>query len=155
MLDTSLHASENSHDYADGPMFVTMTVDDQMMGIEVKHVRDVLREQSVTPVPLAPPEVAGSLNLRGRIVTVVDLRRRLGLPPRNENRSSSFVVVEIKGELYSLMVDDVGDVITSRMSQIEKTPGNLAAQWREIATGIYKLDGQLIVLMDIQSLLKI
>lgn len=146
---------DHHHDDADGPMFVTMEVHGQMLGIEVKHVRDVLREQSITQIPLAPPEVAGSLNLRGRIVTVIDLRQRLGLPPRESGSKSSFVVVELKNELYSLMVDSVGDVLTSRLSMLEKTPGNLSANWREIATGIYKMDGQLIVLMDIQTLLKV
>ncbi|NBO17774.1 MAG: chemotaxis protein CheW [Proteobacteria bacterium] len=135
-------------------MFVTMTVDGQMMGIEVKHVRDVLREQKITPVPLAPPEVAGSLNLRGRIVTVIDLRRRLGLQAQDPESKCHFVVVDLRGELYSLMVDSVGDVLTSRLSHMEKPPGNLGAAWKEIATGVYKLDGRLIVLMDVQTLLK-
>lgn len=148
------YATLEQEDDSDGPMFVTMIVHGQMLGIEVKHVRDVLREQNVTPVPLAPPEVSGSLNLRGRIVTVVDLRSRLGLPPREPEAKCHFVVVELKGELYSLMVDSVGDVLTSRLSQLEKPPGNLGAAWKEIATGVYKLDGQLIVLMDVQTLLK-
>lgn len=140
---------------ADGPMFVTMTVGGQLLGIEVNHVRDVLREQAITPIPLSPPEIAGSLNLRGRIVTVINLRKRLGLADREEGQKASFVVVDYHNELYSLMVDDVGDVISSELSHVEKTPGNLDLRWKDIATGIYKLDDQLIVLVDIQALLSI
>lgn len=145
------HAS----DAADGPMFVTMFVDKQMFGIEVKHVRDVLREQSITSIPLAPPEVAGSLNLRGRIVTVIDLRRRLDLPAKPVGAGATFVVVELKGELYSLMVDRVGEVLTSTLAHIEKVPANIATHWKDIATGIYKMDHELLVLVDVQALLNI
>ena len=142
-------------DAVDGPMFVTMFVDKQMFGIEVKHVRDVLREQSITSIPLAPPEVAGSLNLRGRIVTVIDLRRRLQLQPKADGVAATFVVVELKNELYSLMVDSVGEVLTSTLANIEKVPANIAPHWKDIATGIYKLEGELLVLVDVQTLLNI
>lgn len=140
---------------ADGPMFVTMAVDSQMFGIEVKHVRDVLREQVITSIPLAPPEVAGSLNLRGRIVTVIDLRKRLRHKPKEGNGTATFVVVELKGELYSLMVDNVGEVLTASTDRIETVPANLSPHWKDIATGIYKLDDELLVLVDVQALLHI
>jgi len=137
----------------DGPMYVTMRIDKQLFGIEVKHVRDVLRQQKVTSIPLASPEIAGSLNLRGRIVTVIDVHRRLKLPPRDKELKSTFVVVELKGELYSLMVDSVGEVLTASAAMIEKTPANLSGCWKEIASGIYKLDGELMVLVDVPTLL--
>lgn len=140
---------------ADGPMYVTMWVDKQMFGIEVKNVRDVLRQQKITPILLAPPEIAGSLNLRGRIVTVIDLRKRLNLPHSETAKKSTFVVVEHKGELYSLMVDDVGEVLTTSSALIEKTPANLNPAWKDIATGIYKLEDELLVLADVQTLLKL
>jgi len=139
----------------EGPIYVTMCIEGQMFGIEVKHVRDVLLEQKVTPIPLAPPEVAGSLNLRGRIVTVINLRNRLKLPPREEGKPNSFVVVEFKGELYSLMVDSVTEVITAAPEKIEKTPANLNECWKDIASGIYKREHELLVLVDIQTLLQI
>ncbi len=148
-------ATSLAADTADGPMFVTMGIDKQMFGIEVRHVRDVLREQVVTPIPLAPPEVAGSLNLRGRIVTVIDLRKRLKLAPKPGMGGATFVVVELKGELYSLMVDNVGEVITSTQANIENTPANLPAHWKDIATGIYKMESELLVLVDVQTLLQI
>ncbi len=91
--------------------YVTLTVANQLCGIPVLTVRDILGPQQVTRVPLAPPEVAGSLNLRGRIVTAIDLRRRLGLPPAEEGARPMSVVVDTMGEFYSLLVDQVGEVL--------------------------------------------
>lgn len=150
-----LQEPDSPTDAEGGQMFVTMWVDGQMFGIEVHSVRDVLRGQIITPIPLAPPEVAGSLNLRGRIVTVVDMRRRLRLETRPAHMQGSFVVVERKGELYSLMVDRVGEVLTTTPGNIEKVPANLVPNWKEIATGIYKTDHELLVLVDVQTLLSI
>src|ERR1700749_1433684 len=98
-------AAEGAYFVPDSQMYVTMRVDRQLFGVNVKHVRDVLRQQKVTAIPLAPKEVTGSLNLRGRIVTVIDVRTRLGLPANENDEKSMFVVVEVKGELYSLKVD--------------------------------------------------
>src|SRR4051794_12660711 len=84
--------------------FVTFTVAGQLFGIPVLQVHDVLGPQSITRVPLAPPEIAGSLNLRGRIVTAIDLRRRLGLEPPADPRQAMSVVVELGSQSYSLMV---------------------------------------------------
>jgi purine-binding chemotaxis protein CheW len=137
-------------------IFVTMRIDRQLFGIDVYNVRDVLRNQIITRVPLSPPEVAGSLNSRGRIVTVLDVRKRLNLPPLEKKLpNTTFVVVEVKGELHSLLVDDVGDVLTVSSNAIEKPPANLGGNWKSVASGIYKMDGELLVLIDIQSLLKV
>ncbi len=136
-------------------MYVTMRIDRQLFGIDVKFVRDVLRQQKVIAIPLAPAEVAGSLNLRGRIVTVINVRRRLRLKEREEGGKNTFVVVELKGELYSLMVDSVGEVLTTPVAMIEKVPANLSGSWKDVASGIYKLDGELLVLIDVQTLLNI
>ena len=136
-------------------MYVTMRVDWQLFGIPVTNVRDVLRQQKVTPVPMSAPEIAGSLNLRGRIVTVIDLRRRLNLSERAEDQKSMFVVVEYKGELYSLMVDNVGEVMTVPDASLEKSPSNLGTSWKEVTTGIYKLADELLVIMDVQKVLTI
>ncbi len=89
-------------------MVLTLTVASQLCGVPVLAVRDVLGPQTITRIPLAPPEVAGSLNLRGRIVTAVDLRRRLMLAPRPAGARPMSVVVEHQGELYSLLADQVG-----------------------------------------------
>lgn len=152
----SQYAAHTASAQTNGPMYVTMWIDKQMFGIEVRHVRDVLRHQKVTPILLAPPEVAGSLNLRGRIVTVIDLRKRLKLAPPADNAiASAFVVIDLKGELYSLMVDNVGEVLTTQAALIEKAPSNLPSSWKDIATGIYKLENELLVLADVQALLKL
>src|SRR5512139_1000055 len=87
--------------------YVTMSIGDQMFGIPVLTVQDVLGPQNIARVPLAPPEVAGSLNLRGRIVTAIDVRPRLGLATREGGKAAMSVVVEYDGELYSLLVDSV------------------------------------------------
>lgn len=139
---------------ADAPIYVTMQVDGQAFGIEVTYVRDVLRQQKVTPILLAPPEVAGALNLRGRIVTVIDLRRRLNLPPRSTG-PTAFVVLELKDELYALMVDSVGEVLAAPATLTEPPPANLSPQWKAIASGICKLDNLLLVLVNVQTLLKL
>lgn len=141
------------HLFSANQMYVTMRIDRQLFGIGVKYVRDVLRQQNITPIPLSPHEVAGSLNLRGRIVTVIDVRTRLGLPQRDDDGKSMFVVVELKGELYSLKVDSVGEVLTVPDSSIEKPPAHLAASWGDIATGIHKLDGELLVIVNVQTIL--
>lgn len=139
---------------ADTHMFVTMRIDRQLFGVPVKFVRDVLRSQRITRIPLAPEEVAGSLNLRGRIVTVMDLRRRLRLAEKEASMEGGmFVVVEHKNELYSLVVDNVGEVLTISAGAIEKTPANLGGAWQDVASGIYKLDGELLVIMDVEALL--
>lgn len=147
--------SEHNLIDADSQMYVTMRVDNQLFGIPVVNVRDVLRQQKITEIPLAAPEIAGSLNLRGRIVTVINLRRRLRLEERATGEKSMFVVVEHKGELYSLMVDSVSEVMTISERNIERSPTNLGGAWKDVTTGIFKLSGELLVIMDVQKLLTI
>ncbi len=133
--------------------FLTMVVDNQMFGIPVLQVQDVLGEQRVTRVPLSPPEIAGSLNLRGRIVTAVNLRRRLRLPDIPEGQKTMSVVVDHHGELYSLIVDSVGEVLSLPDSDFEKTPATLDENWRQVATGIYRLKDNLLVILDVSGML--
>ena len=139
--------------------FVSVVIGDQLFGIPVLEVRDVLASQRIPRVPLAPPEVAGSLNLRGRIVTAIDLRTRLGLPERSAEESSGkarmSVVVDHGGELYSLMVDSVGEVLSLSEANFERNPATLDARWREVSAGIYRLDGALLVVLDVTRLLDI
>jgi purine-binding chemotaxis protein CheW len=134
-------------------MYVTMRLDKQLIGISVDVVRDVLLRQAVTPIPLAAKEIAGSLNLRGRIVTVIDVRRRLNLPERVNNSEGMFVVVEHKNDLYSLIVDSVGEVLTVSAAETEKTPANLNGAWKDVAMGIHKLSNELLVIIDIHAIL--
>jgi len=135
--------------------FVTMYIDKQMFGIPVLQVQDVLGPQKITRVPLAPKEVAGSLNLRGRIVTAFDVRKRLELPPRTGEGKNMSVVVEHNGELYSLLVDQVGEVMSLPASDYEKTPATLDERWREISDGIYRLKDKLLIVLDVKRLLRV
>ncbi len=133
--------------------FVTMTIAGQLFGIPVLQVQDVLGPQRITRIPLAPPEVAGSLNLRGRIVTAINVRRRLGLPPSEDPQDMMSIAVEFRGELYSLIVDQVGEVLSVPARTFERNPATLDARWRDVSTGIYRLDEQLLVILDVAKFL--
>jgi len=141
-------------DSAEG-MFVTMAVMNQLFGIPVLQVRDVLGPQKITRVPLAPPEVLGALNLRGRIVTAIDVRIRLGQPPRATDAQGMSIVVDHVGELYSLIVDKVGEVMSLPASAHEKNPATLDPQWQGVCDGIYRLEDQLLLVLDVARLLRL
>lgn len=135
--------------------FVTMMVAGQLFGIPVLQVQDVLGAQKITKVPLAPREVAGSLNLRGRIVTAFDVRTRLGLPPRENAEENMSVVVDYNGEFYSLIIDKVGEVMSLPLADYEQSPPTLNERWREVSAGIYRLKDSLLIVLDVARLLKI
>jgi purine-binding chemotaxis protein CheW len=116
-------------------------------------VQDVLSTYKITRIPLAPPEIVGSLNLRGRVVTAIDVRLRLGLPPREEGENHMSIVAECEGELYSLMVDSVGEVLALSQEGYERNPPTLDPKFRTYSDGIYRLDGQLLVVLDVIRLL--
>ena len=134
-------------------VFVTLTVADQLCGVPVESVRDVLGEQAITRIPLAPPEIAGSLNLRGRIVTAIDLRKRLGLPQAPEGKPLMSVVAEQGSELYALLVDQVSEVLSLPEESFERNPPTLPPLWAEHAEGIYRLEDRLMVVLDVGKLL--
>lgn len=134
-------------------MMLTLTVAGQLCAVPVLTVRDVLGVQTITRIPLAPREVAGSLNLRGRIVTAVDLRSRLGLPPREAGKPAMSVVVDVGGELYSLLADQVGEVLSLTASAHSPNPPTLDGAWKEFSLGVHRRDEQLLVLLDVDRLL--
>ena len=134
-------------------MFVTLTVADQLCGVPVLSVRDILGEQAITRIPLAPPEIAGSLNLRGRIVTAVDLRERLHLPPAAAGATRMSVVAEQSGELYALLVDQVAEVMSLKASAFERNPPTLPPSWAQFSSGVYRLENRLLVVLDVGKLL--
>lgn len=132
---------------------VTMRINKQILGIPVKDVREILRSQKITNIPLVPEEIAGVLNLRGRIVTAIDIRHRLQLKTSDQDADCIFVVVEHNGELYSLIVDSVGEVIAiPSRSSIQEPPPNLAQNWRDISAGVYWLEQELLIIIDLKSL---
>ncbi len=128
---------------------VSIMLAGQTFGIPVGEVRDVLAPPPMTPIPLAPAEVAGALNLRGRIVVAIDLRKRLGLPPAPEGARAMCVIVEFEGELYSFLVDRVGDVLRPPDDAIEHGTSVLDPVWRQVSAGICRLDDCLLVILDV------
>ena len=133
--------------------FVTFTIADQLFGIPVLKVQDVLSSYQITRIPLAPSEIMGSLNLRARVVTAIDMRARLGLPPRSDDGESMSIVAEHEGELYSLVVDTVGEVLALSSATFDRNPPTLGPKFRAVSDGIYRLDDQLLVVLDVNRLL--
>jgi purine-binding chemotaxis protein CheW len=134
--------------------FVTFTVGGYLFGVPVLRVQDTLIPDRIATVPLAPPEVRGSINLRGRIVTMIDMRRRLGLPESGRPAGNGMgVTVESGAELYTLLVDNVGDVITLPSHLREANPNTLDPLWRDLAGGTYRLENRLMVVLEIDRLL--
>ncbi len=152
---TTTHTSKEalSAEAAASGHLITVTVGGQLFGIPVLHAQDVLNPQRIVRIPLAPKAIAGSLNLRGRIVTAIDLRSCLGLPPCAEPSESMSVVTERDGELYSLLVDSVGEVMTLSPDRFETTPPTLRQLWREVCDGIYRLDGRLLLVLNVSRVL--
>jgi purine-binding chemotaxis protein CheW len=140
---------------AGGHEVVTMTVMKQPFGIPVDFVRDVLGAQTISRIPLAPEAIAGSINLRGRIVTVLDVRILLGFGRTESPERAMNVVIDHHGELYSLLVDQVGDVLSVEEQTIEALPQTLAPAWRTVSSGIVKLQDELVLLLIPDSLLTI
>lgn len=139
-----------------GLRILTIRLAGQLCGLPVEAIRDVLGPQPLARIPLAPPEVAGSLNLRGRIVTAIDLRRRLGFPPFPEGeRKAMSVVIEFGSELYSFLADEVGDVITLPKTGWEPNPATLDAVWLAVSRGVQRLDQELLVVLDIPELMEL
>jgi purine-binding chemotaxis protein CheW len=134
-------------------VFVTLTVAEQLCGVPVLGVRDILGEHAITRIPLAPTEITGSLNLRGRIVTAIDLRRRLRLPPAPADQPRMSVVAEQGGELYALLVDQVSEVMSLKANAFERNPPTLPPAWAQFSSGIYRLEGRLLVVLDVAKLL--
>lgn len=133
--------------------FVTVFVGETMFGLAIDRVHDVFIPAGVTPVPLSPPEIVGLLNLRGRVVTALCLRRRLGLPARVGDGKQMAIGLEQGGETFALVVDGVGEVLKLGAATHEPVPINLDARWRDLSLGVHRLDGRLLVILDVDSLL--
>jgi purine-binding chemotaxis protein CheW len=135
--------------------YVTVTIGDHMFGLPIFRVQDVFVPVGLTRVPLAPPEVAGILNLRGRVVTAIDMRSRLDFSEREPGTPVMAIGIELKGESYGLLVDAVGEVMQLHNSACEAKPANLDPRLSRVAAGIYRLEGQLMVVLDVDRVLDI
>lgn len=132
---------------------VTFTVADQLFGITINKVQDILVPERIAPIPLAPTQVCGAINVRGKIVTVIDVRRRLDLEQAPETQTGTALTVEHNSGLYTLLVDKVGDVVeVPDLGDVDSLtmPDR---QWRDIATGIVKMEDAVIVVMDVDRFL--
>jgi len=130
--------------------FCTFLIQGLMYGVEVETVQEVIRHQEMTGVPLAPDVVAGLINLRGQIVTAIDLRRRLGVGERREGELPTNVVVRTGDGAVSLLVDEIGDVVEVEEKDFEEVPDTLASASRELIRGVYKLNNELLLVLDTQ-----
>lgn len=147
------NSNANAADASVTNEFVTVFVGETMFGLSIDRVHDVFIPAGVTPVPLSPPEIVGLLNLRGRVVTALCLRRRLGLPGRTEEGRPMAIGLEQGGETFALVVDGVGEVLKLGADTHEPVPINLDARWRDLALGVHRLDGRLLVILDVDALL--
>jgi len=143
---------EHQLDYTN--QFVSFWVDNQLLGVPVTVVQEVLNPQIIAPTPMSRPEISGLLNLRGQIVTAVNLRKRLGLPELEEGKESMNVVVRHLGESFSLLVDEVGDVINVAADSMEPVPHTLDAHWKSVTEGVLRLEERLFVILNVEAVLK-
>ena len=133
-------------------LFATFTLDGAYFGVDALQVQEVLRYQPMTRVPLAPPDIRGLINLRGQIVTALDLRRRLGLADRPAGHDPMNVVVRTDDGPVSLLVDEIGEVLEVDVDRLEAAPETVRRIERRLILGIHKLEGQLLVILDVAQL---
>jgi purine-binding chemotaxis protein CheW len=127
-------------------------ISDQLFGIPALSIQDIIGPQSIARIPLSPSFVAGALNLRGRIVTAIDMHNSLGMISDEKSKKLN-VVVHSRDELYDLLVDDVGDVVEISMDDLEPNPASWTDAWRVFSDGIFKLKDELIVVINVDELI--
>jgi len=135
--------------------YVTASVGEQLFGLPIARAQDVFVVDRLTRVPLAAPEIAGVLNLRGRIVTAIDLRRRLGLAPGGEDRKRMAIGIERRGESYGLLIDAIGEVMKLPSGEREDNPINLEPRLARVSSGVHRLDDRLLVVLDVDRVLDV
>jgi purine-binding chemotaxis protein CheW len=141
------------HDDTAATEFVTFTIAGQIFGLPIARVQDVFKPARITRVPLAAAEIAGVLNLRGRIVTAIDMRQRLDVKKREDGAAVMAIGIEAKGESFGLLVDAVGEVLKLPDLDREPSPINLDGKLAALSAGVYRLDGQLLVVLDVDRVL--
>ncbi|MGO9047486.1 MAG: chemotaxis protein CheW [Xanthobacteraceae bacterium] len=141
------------HDDTAFTEFVTFTIAGQMFGLPIGRVQDVFKPARITQVPLASAEIAGVLNLRGRIVTAIDMRQRLEVNKRENGAAPMAIGIEAKSESFGLLVDAVGEVLKLPDVDREPNPINLGGKLAALSDGVYRLEGQLLVVLDVDRVL--
>lgn len=134
--------------------YITVTVDGQWLGLPIDRVHDVFVVSEMTPVPLAPPEISGLLNLRGRVVTAVSLRQRLRLPEREGAERRMAIGLEHWGEAYGLLVDEVGEVLKLDPGALQPNPVHLERRWAVLSQGVYQLQNTLLIILNVDQVLQ-
>jgi purine-binding chemotaxis protein CheW len=133
----------------------TFTVDGLLFGVNVVQVQEVLRFQEMTPVPLAPAVVSGLINLRGQIVTALDMRQRLGLPARSADTPPTNLILRDQQRVVSLLVDEIGDVVEVSTDSFEPAPETLPPASRALIDGVYKFKPQLLLLLNTERAVRV
>jgi len=131
--------------------YATFEVADQLFGLEVGRVQEVLTFSEYTPVPLAPAHVGGLFNLRGQVIAALDLRVRLGLPPTDLTDGAMNVIVRTDDESVSLLVDRIGDVVELDDNAAETPPDTLTGPVRELITATFPLADRLMLALDARA----
>lgn len=146
-MNTSTQSAKSA---GENRQLCTFLIDDMLFGVDVMKVQEVIRYQEMTKVPLATATVRGLINLRGQIVTAIDMRARLGLPPRSDGALPMNVVAQTGEGVVSLLVDEIGDVLEVEERTFERAPETMNATFRDLVPGVFKLQGQLLLLLDAQ-----
>jgi len=133
----------------------TFHVGKYLFGVDVSLVQEVVRLQQMTPVPLAAPEIAGLINLRGEVLTAIDLRARLGLPPAEGGREPVNVVVRVDDEPVSMLVDEIGGVLEVSQVPFEQTPSTVDERVRDLLLGAYTLPDRLLLALNASQVLDV
>lgn len=154
-MTSHAHEPEQAAASAASRQYSTFYLDGLYLGVEVLKVQELIRYQEMTPVPLAPSLIRGLINLRGQIVTAIDLRRRLEFPPLAGEQRPMNVVVRTDDGAVSLLVDEIGDVVEVDEATFEAPPETLTGLARDVTRGVYKLDGRLLVIIDIHRILHV
>lgn len=152
-MTSALRKPVPDHDSVAVAQFVTLRMNGQLAGLPITQVRDVFVVKQVTPVPQSDPAVLGLVNMRGRIIPVLSLAALLGMPQGEPPAKRMAVSVEFQGEIYGVQIDHIGDVLSLPLSSSEEAPGLLDPLWKRHARRIHKLDHELMIELDLTSLL--
>lgn len=149
----TVQATNDNAQAAESYDYVTIRVGEQWFGLPIGRVHDVFVPTAMTRVPMAPPDVVGLLNLRGRVVTALSMRACLGLPPAPADGEAMAVGLEYQGESFGLIVDEVGEVMRLAGDTHEASPVHLDARWSKVTRGIHRLADRLLLILDIDAAL--